>query len=76
MDTDLYDGVPGRDCRAKSNMWLPMNMDTSRNVTYDAIMKGKHSRPAVLLLPLRCLLSLTLCPRPKAAGTPGRSMVR
>ena len=23
-------------------MWLPMNMDTSRNVTYDAILRGKY----------------------------------
>ena len=29
-------------CSGQSNMWLPMNMDTSRNVTYDAIMRGKY----------------------------------
>ena len=23
-------------------MWLPMNMDTSRNTTYDAVLKGKY----------------------------------
>jgi hypothetical protein len=23
-------------------MWLPMNMDTSRNITYDAILAGKY----------------------------------
>jgi hypothetical protein len=25
-------------------MWLPMNMDTSRNVTYNAILAGKETR--------------------------------
>ena len=29
-------------CSGQSNMWLPMNMDTSRNVTYDAILAGKY----------------------------------
>lgn len=31
-----------RFCSGQSNMWLPMNMDTSRNVTYDAILAGKY----------------------------------
>ena len=29
-------------CSGQSNMWLPMNMDTSRNNTYDAILRGKY----------------------------------
>ena len=29
-------------CSGQSNMWLPMHMDTSRNVTYDRILQGKY----------------------------------
>jgi len=29
-------------CSGQSNMWLPMNMDTSRNQSYDAVLAGKY----------------------------------
>ena len=35
-------------CSGQSNMWLPMNMDTSRNVTYDAILAGKYKVTPIL----------------------------
>ena len=30
-------------CSGQSNMWLPMNMDTSRNTTFDAVLSGKYN---------------------------------
>lgn len=38
-------------CSGQSNMWLPMNMDTSRNVTYDAVLRGKYKNIRMFSMP-------------------------
>ena len=35
--------IATRSLQGQSNMWLPMNMDTSRNQTYDKVLQGKYS---------------------------------
>jgi len=32
-------------------MWLPMHMDTSRNLTYEAVLKGKYKNIRMLSMP-------------------------
>lgn len=38
-------------CSGQSNMWLPMNMDTSRNTTFDRVLEGKYSNIRMLSVP-------------------------
>mmetsp|Transcript_7340 Transcript_7340/g.21688 ORF Transcript_7340/g.21688 Transcript_7340/m.21688 type:complete len:747 (+) Transcript_7340:499-2739(+) len=39
-------------CSGQSNMWLVMHFDTSRNATYDAILKGKYSNIRMWTMPM------------------------